>query len=841
MSLTNTVQGQNAIVTIDVAREEAKVSPTLHGAFFEEISHAGDGGLYAELIQNRGFEDANVPEGDTIKDGWLIPPRTPSFTIQPKVSDWRMRWNVKSQWPGWSLSTSGNNRLRLSLTDTIPLSNATPHSLCVEVKSTDRNGRDELINKGYWGINVVRGDTFFLKFYIRTDRIFKGPLKVSLQKNDGQILATHTFNNVSNKRWHEYKCSLIAHGTDNKAQFAFSFGSRGTLWLDFVSLFPAKTFKYRQNGLRPDLAKLIADLHPAFIRWPGGCFAEGINIQSAFNWKNSIGPLIDRRETYSPWGYWCTNGFGYYEFLQFCEDIGASPLLVVNVGVSDEFQSGTFYPRDSVPGLIQNTLEAIQYAIGPVTSKWGKLRAIAGHPNPFSLKYIEIGNEQYGPDYAWRYNQFYKAIKAKYPQIKLIASMGMGTINRYTLDSIHKLDIADEHLYKPIFWAMRNNHYYDKYSRKDWKIYVGEYACNGGVGSGNLYAALNDAVFNMDMERNSGLVTMSSYAPLLANVNRPDWGVNLINFDDYRSFGRISYYVIKMFSQNKPDVNLLTHIKINKPAKLPDLYKGSIGISTWDTYASFKDIKVIKMGRVVYSSENDNKKEEWEERGGHWYDNNGVIQQSALGAWPIAYLKDKSFDNYTLTLKARKDSGTNAFMIPFAIKNGNNYLRVNIGAWINSVTTVEMVSDGSDAIISNPVKLPITIENGKWYDVKLRVDKDSISCYLNGNLLISYKEPKKFFSIAGYDSTSGDIIVKMVNVYDHVLPCKILLNGINKISSNALFTTLAASSPLDENSLENPKEFVPQKSYIKVDSNPFFILLSPFSINVLRIHSLKNN
>lgn len=838
----NRTIAQSAQIKVNLDKQGAKVSSSLHGAFFEEISHAGDGGLYAELIQNRGFEDANIPQGDTLNNGWLIPPRTPSFQIQPRVSNWRMQWKENSKWPGWSMSNMSAKRVKLKLVNTNPLSPATPHSLEINIKSLDKNGQADLINKGYWGINVEKGDTFLLKFYLRADKRFRGPIDVYLQSKNGMVLGKHVFYSISQNSWQEYRCNLVASGTDPKAEFGFSFEDTGRVWLDFVSLFPSKTFMNRENGLRPDLAQKISDLKPAFIRWPGGCYVEGINVQSAFNWKNSIGPLVDRPETYSPWGYWSTNGFGFYEFLQYCEDIHASALLVVSAGISDEFQSGTFYPDDSIPSLIQSALDAIQYAIGPVTSKWGKMRAAAGHPNPFPLKYIEVGNEHYGPNYALRYNQFYKAIKSKYPEIGVIASMGMGSVNHFTLNSIPELDIADEHSYKPVLWSMRNSHFYDSYPRKDWKLYIGEYACNSGVGSGNMYAALNDAVFIMDLERNSDLITMSSYAPLLANINQPDWGVNLINFDNNSSYGSISYYVIKMFNQNRPDVNLSTLVEINKPKKPRDSFKGSVGISTWDTYTSFKDIQIVRNGEVKYTSDFKTDSGNWIKSGGFWKLEGREIQQKELGAWPIAYLKNVDLGTYTLYLKARKDSGTNAFMIPFAIKDEKNYLRINIGAWINTVTTVEMVSDGSDAIISKAVKLPEPIVNGKWYNVKLVVNPDSVSCFMDGKLLITYKEPRKFFAIAGRDTTTGNIIIKVVNAFSSQVPCKISLIGLNKKGAGkTTLSTIATNSVLDKNTITNPKSFIPVTTDKKFNESGTVITLKPYSINVLKINMNEHN
>ena len=580
LSISLISQAQNkATIKIDASKLESKVSPELHGIFFEEISHGGEGGLYGELIQNRGFEESRLPLGTTLIDNFIVPERTPHFMIPNNgVSDWKMEWPIKSQWPAWSLQTGNLSNISLSLTQNNSLNSATPNALQVDINTVNKNGKHNLVNDGFWGIHTVKGDIYNCSFFARTDQRYKGPVTASLQSADGTVLTASTISSVNGTAWKKYTCKLTAKQTDAKAKFVLSFGSIGTIWLDMVSLFPVKTFKNRPNGLRLDLAQYIADLKPAFVRWPGGCFVEGINVENTPNWKKSLGPIEKRPGTYSVWGYWSSDGFGYHEYLQFCEDIHAAALYVFNMGISCEFRSGTFIPDEKVDSLIQDILDGIEYAVGPVTSKYGKLRAANGHPKPFPLKYIEVGNEQHGPRYAERYNRFYKAIKEKYPQIKIMASMGIGDVNRHTTDSMKAIDMVDEHAYKPAGWAMRNYNHFDKYKRGNWDMYVGEYATNSGVGAGNLNAALSDAVYIMSMERNCDLVKMSSYAPLFVNVNDVDWPVNLINFDASKSFARISYYAIKLFNENKPTQNINTQTIIPEQKSETDQSGGKGGL-----------------------------------------------------------------------------------------------------------------------------------------------------------------------------------------------------------------------------------------------------------------------
>ncbi len=834
--LTGWCQDQ-ATINIDVAKQGSRISPTLHGIFFEEISHAGEGGMYAELIRNRGFEETRIPAGTTLQNGFLVPsPDKPHFMIEPRKTDWKLEWPHKTEWPAWSVAVTGKTAMEISLTKEKPLNKATPNSLCIKLTAFDPDGKANLINDGFWGINTVAGDQYHLSFYARTGAQYKKPLTVSLQSPDGKILASHTFNTIKSDAWKKYSCTFKPTLSNPKAKFVFSLGGEGTVWLDFVSLFPAKTFKNRTNGLRSDLAQLIAGLQPSFVRWPGGCYVEGITIESAPDWKTTIGPIEQRPGSFSPWGYWSSDGFGYHEYLQFCEDIHADALYVFNAGVSCEYRSGTYVPESELQPYIQNALDAIEYAIGPVTSKYGQMRAANGHPKPFPLKYAEIGNEQHGPKYATRYNIFYKAIKEKYPQIRLMASMGIGDVNQRTLKDMKEVDIVDEHAYKDAYWSMRNTDHFDKYKRGDWEMYVGEYATNAGVGAGNMQAALSDAIYILGMERNADLVKWSSYAPLLVNVNDVDWPVNLINFDAAKSFGRISYYAIKLFSDNRADVNLSTSVEINKVAVDKPMFAGGIGFGTWDTQSEFKDVEVIQNGKIVYKSDFINNAEEWDRIRGSWVVKDSALAQTAEGPQRLAVLNNKTFETYTLKLKARRTGGLNAFMIPFAVKDSNTYMRVHIGSWWNAACVFEKVENGYEvAGLTDQKRLARPMETGKWYDVRLEVGMDKVDCYLNDTLLMSYEEPKKLFALAGRDQRNGDIILKVVNAKETAFKTTVKLDGISKPGDLGQLTTLSADDLKAENSFSQPKKYIPQQEKIVIEGHQFEMEWKPFSINILRI------
>jgi alpha-L-arabinofuranosidase len=770
------------------------IPATLHGIFFEEISHAGEGGLYAEMIQNRGFEESRIPAGTRLVNGMLEAPPT----------EWKMEWPYKSEWPAWSVTPSQN----ASLTTEHPLSSASPHSLKLQAPAT-------LINEGFWGIAVKAGESYKLSFYLRG---YKGPVTASL-KSGSQSLASHQFNALGGD-WQKYEYTFIPEATSDTAKFVVEFGAKGTAYIDFVSLFPVRTFHNRPNGLRNDIATLIDSLHPSFVRWPGGCFVEGITIESAPNWKNTIGKLEDRPGTFSPWGYWSSDGFGYHEYLQFCEDIHADALFVFNAGTSCEYRSGTSVPDSSLTPYIQDALDAIEYATGPVTSKWGAVRAANGHPAAFPLKYVEVGNEQHGPVYARRYNLFYDAIHAKYPSIIILASMGIGDVNRHTLDSMKHVQRVDEHAYKDAYWSMRNFDHFDKYKRGDWDMYVGEYATNSGVGTGNMQAAVSDAIYVLSMEKNADLVKMSSYAPLLVNEHDVDWPVNLIHFDAAQSYARISYYAIKLLADNKADFNLPSSLHISADNNKP-LFSGGIGLGTWDTEAEFKDIKVNGQAFPLSA---------WSFPRGVWKTSDSSIAQTAEGAQQLAVLNGHSFDTYTLSLKARKTGGVNAFMIPFAVLDSNTYLRAHIGSYWNSHCVFESVTNGYEVAGITDQKKLHPLETGRWYDVKLEVGKDTVKCFLNDTLIMTYIPPQQFYSIAG-KATNGDIIVKAVNGYSTSVLTDLQLATGGKHSLS--ISTISADKNA-ENSMEAPVQYVPSK----VAGDSLKVLLKPNSVSVIRIKSL---
>jgi alpha-L-arabinofuranosidase len=536
-------------ITVDGAAARTAVSPSLYGIFFEEINHAGEGGLYAEMVLNRDFEITTLPRGAKWAGNLL---RT--------ANDWQERkWFGNELW-GWKLLATGGAQGSLKLVDTAPLHPNNPHSMRVTIRTP--GARAGVVNSGHWGMNVQRGRWYDLTFFARTETGTVLEVTATLESASGrETFGSATVTQVGGD-WKQYRCSVQATDTDPAARLALTVNRAGTLWLDVVSLFPRDTYKGRANGLRADLVQTLADLQPAFVRFPGGAIVGGMNLDNRIQWKHSIGPIEQRRGTANLWGYWTGNGLGFHEYLQLCEDLGADALWVCNPGFSDNYRHAEYCAPEEVKDFVQEALDGIEYAIGPTNSTWGAQRAANGHPTPFPLRYIEIGNEASTAVYRTNYAQFYDAIHARYPDLTIICNQRLTNA---------PVPMVDDHKYGTPEEFFRDFNRYDTASRSGPAIYVGEYGCTRRVGEGNLMAALAEAAYLLGLERNGDIVRMASYAPLFFHVNDIAWPVNLIGFDNSRVAPRSSYYVQKLLAHHRPDEVLSTTIA-PAPSGLPELF-----------------------------------------------------------------------------------------------------------------------------------------------------------------------------------------------------------------------------------------------------------------------------
>lgn len=513
-------------LVIEPNAKGAEIASTMYGLFFEDINFAADGGLYAEKVKNRSFD---------------FP--------QPL-----MGWNAFGKWELRNDGPFENNPNYMRL---LPAGHREKHT-----------GID---NEGFFGVSFENGKDYVFSVWARVPDGGKSKIRIELEDpasmGEGQDKAAKEIE-ISGKEWKKYTATLTPSETVMKGKLRiFLCKPENAVDLEHVSLFPADN----DNGLRKDLVQKLADLKPGIFRFPGGCIVEGTDLATRYQWKNSVGPVENRKGNENRWentfrhrhfpDYRQSYGLGFYEFFNLCEEIGAEPLPVISVGLACQFQNGldAHVPLDSLQPYIDDVLDLIEFANGPADSKWGKVRADMGHPAPFGLKYVGIGNEQWGPEYPERLELFLKQVRAKYPDIKVVGSSGPNSEGKefdYLWPEMKRLkaDLVDEHFYRPESWFLAQGNRYDSYDRKGPKVFAGEYACHGrGKKYNHFNAALLEGAFMTNIERNADVVKMATYAPLFAHVEGWQWRPDMIWYDNLRSMPTASYYIQQLYSLNKGD------------------------------------------------------------------------------------------------------------------------------------------------------------------------------------------------------------------------------------------------------------------------------------------------
>jgi len=500
-------QGQPAVLTIHADKPVSKVSPMLYGLMTEEINFSYDGGLYAEMVRNRTFR--------------------------------ARRRDV----PNWLLVENGNAQAKMEVDQQTGPSEALNYSLRLEVSQADAENQAGVLNAGYWGMPLKPNTTYKGSFYAKadSDALGAGTIKLLTDAEDKTLAATTVTGLTTGWKQYHFSLKTGAMQASSANHLVLTVGHAGTLWLSLVSLFPP-TYHDRENGNRIDLMEKLARMHPAFLRFPGGNYLEGDHIPERYEWKKTIGALVDRPTHPSPWRYHSSDGLGLLEFLGWCEDLKMQPVLAVYAGYS--MQQEHVNPGPDLDPYVQDALDEIEYVTGGTDTKWGAVRAQNGHPEPFALTYVEVGNEDFfdkSGSYDGRYEQFYKAIKAKYRNLQIIATTPVKSI---------RPDVIDDHYYRRATEFFHDTAHYDKTDRSGPKIFVGEWATREGAPTPNFGATLGDAAWMTGMERNSDVIVMAAYAPLLVNVNPGgmQWETDVIGYDALRSYGSPSYYAQAMFA-----------------------------------------------------------------------------------------------------------------------------------------------------------------------------------------------------------------------------------------------------------------------------------------------------
>ena len=573
LSTAMTAAAQGNIMEINTKKVGAPVQPTMYGMFFEDINYAADGGLYGEKVKNRSFE------------------------FPQNLMGWQTFGNVE-------LKNDG------------PFERCPHYVVLSDAKHGDR--RSGLTNEGYFGIGVIKGEEYRFTVWAKAP---KGTARITVQlineasMGEGQDFASARLD-IKGNEWKKYELRLRSNVTMNKAKLRIFLDGRNAAALEHISLFPVNTYKNRDNGLRRDLVQALKDQHPGVFRFPGGCIVEGTDLETRYQWKNSIGPVENRPLNGNRWqhtfthrffpDYYQSYGLGFYEYFLLCEDIEAEPLPVLSVGLACQFQNRHAHahvPVGELQPYIDDCLDLIEFANGDVNTKWGKIRAEMGHPEPFNMKMIGVGNEQWDTLYFERLEPFVKAIRAKYPEIQIIGTSGPDSEGKmfeigWKAMKEQKVDLVDEHFYRPESWFLKSGLRYEKYDRKGPKVFAGEYACHGrGKKWNHFEASLYEAAFMTDLERNADIVHMTAYAPLFAHVEGWQWRPDLIWFDNTRMFKSVSYYVQQMYAMNK-GTHALTMTMDKQPIAGQEGQNGLFASSVIDKNEGTVIIKIINTSKT---------------------------------------------------------------------------------------------------------------------------------------------------------------------------------------------------------------------------------------------------
>lgn len=754
-------------MTVDATKRGPLVSPYQYGLFFEEINHAGDGGLYAELVKNRSFEEG--------LDGWT--------------------------------SVGGSE---MSLVTSSLMNDAQGHALSVTVSSASDADKKGIANSGFWGMSVQKDSIYTLSLWVKGQKSFTGRLTAQLRAADGNTVIgqSEIGGDVSSTKWSRLTAIIKATDTDNAGQLVLLTGNNGRLNIDMVSLFPG-TWRGRANGLRPDLAQLLADTRPTFLRFPGGCYVEGEgSYDNAFQWKKTIGPIEERPGHMNQnWRYRSSDGLGYDEYLQLAEDLGAAPMFVVNIGLGHGFTLSL----EETKTLVQDCLDAIEYANGDASTEWGARRIANGHAEPYNLKFIEVGNENYQAGdigYVERYYMFYKAIREKYPEIVIIGNVEAWGTDNPSWRNKYPVDLVDEHYYRSYSWMIDNYNKYDNTPRSI-GIYNGEYAANAGgtYGTyGNMNSALGEAVYMLGMERNSDVCRMASFAPIFTHEKDPRWAYDMIHFKQGANFVTPSYHVQKILGNSLGHQNMLWTETGNS---LNVRTGGNVGVGSWSTQVVYDDVTVILSDGTVVAQDNfDTNSGKWTFNTGTWSVADGALSQTMMSDNCTAVLDiPVTGDSYTYKLRARKTSGNEGFLIIFDRQDANNYIWWNLGGWNNSQHGVETCVNGAKSTVASAAG---SIETGRWYDIEIRKEGNNVTCLLDGREIHNFtlSAPKALYQSLQMTEDGSAMLLKVVNPHAKGQQLTIDAHNMTLLGARTEYS-LKAESGLAENTMDNPHNVAP--------------------------------
>lgn len=811
----------------------------LYGIFFEDLNHAADGGLYAELVQNRAFEFAPIDRADYH-----------SLTAWEKIGRKdRVTLRVETENP---VSRKNPHYLVMDIAEDAVIPEAGENAGFTGSRKESADAQTDS-QAGVWnlgfnsGIPLEEGKCYYFSGYIKRKGNIPGQVLVSLRSADGRVYEEKKL--TITEDWKKYELTFTAPCTDYSGRLAITAKDSGTVYLDFLSLFPADTFRGRRNGLRKDIAELLRDLKPRFMRFPGGCLVHDGSLDpdardSMYRWKNSIGAVENRPARRSNWGYNQTLGLGYYEYFQFCEDIGAKPLPVLPGGYDPHHKR--IVPIDELGPWIGDALDLIEFARGDVSSEWGGIRASLGHPEPFGLEYIGIGNEEVGDAFFERYPYFHSAIRERYPDIKIIGTSGPfaagGEYEKgWKSARENGTDLVDEHYYMSPEWFLANHDRYDDFRKGDPKVFLGEYASWGNT----WYNALVEASYMTGLERNAGAVGLACYAPLLCNVDYVNWRPDLIWFDNHRAFGTANYYVQKLFMNHQGDYTLSavlegmdekvtegcqftepTSAETVPPAAVsaasePRPITGAFALCTRKSCAEYTEITVTN------------------DRTGETVRYPDVLLD---GINRTEVLPEIGWDRYTIRMKAKETDGFQGFAVQFGRKDDKNKLCWEIGGWQNQDSTISEDTAGRGSCLTQSL---FEVEKGREYRLELAVRGRKVCTSIDGSFRQSAcaKEPvvRPLYYSAGIETETGDIIIKAVNVSANPAKTEICLHNLEVPEGSMVKASvyrMAGYGREAANSFEEPTLVSPQETKAEYPAPDFVCEFPGESVTVIRLDGL---
>ncbi|MBR6380090.1 MAG: hypothetical protein IKS07_00250 [Lachnospiraceae bacterium] len=825
-------------IDLETQRVRFETAPDLYGLFFEDINRAADGGLYPEMIRNRAFEDSVPPAGCRISEGGEIILNDGgwpgAFLGGEGMDDWAQR-TAPTKIPGWY---AAHCSLRLDREDVLH-----PNRLAaLEVRFAPGGS---IRNVGYDGISVSEGAAYLFYMFAKADRDCL--LHVGFVDEQGASAGMCDLSVRKSEGYERCECRLQAE-RDAEVRFTIAAADEVLLKIGFTSLMPEKT--YLGHGLREDLVNALKNTHSRFLRFPGGCVVEGINEENALSFSRSIGPVWERPSSYLMWHYRTTNGLGYHEYLQLCEDLGIAAMYVCNCGISCQARHGQGFSRETTERYLEEALHAAEYALGGVHTKYGAMRAENGHPEPFPLVYLEIGNENFGPEYLVRYELFYQALRTAYPELKLIANVHVEREGQ-------PAGIVDEHYYNTPEYFVENRQLFDDYDRKGPEIFVGEYAVNGGNTIASLECALAEAVFLTGMEKNQDIVRLSAYAPLFQNSRYTAWLPNLIVFNREKVYGIPSYHVISLMAAFRGKQVIASHADSET---VPPVYFGIPGIMCETDALLFRNVRVngkpAEISRKIYG--------DVVREGDAWRMVNGSRRHRYTGkneTWNLAFERfigaGPEKDNPVLWMafgEERMEECVFEAELKFASDNP-----VTISVWnhdpqtdagcneprdtdwnLRTVRNQIWKIDGNKMMLRAPRYFdpplreeeihPFSPDPNAFHRYRIEAKPGQYRCYLDDELVMEKNLPELPLVSEVATMDEDRIYLKLVNIGEEVNQVRITLDC--QVESEYRLLTISGR-PEDVNSFEEPDRICAREEVRNGASREFVHTVPAFSVSVL--------